>query len=337
MNAKLSISLLLAVLSISIGTMAQINVGSNLTEGGKFKEEDLMRLKRSTLVYFIRESEKGRIDEYQRVVDKVWTYCKAEVRPFAEFNELRNKPGYSFLMITPRHEAFATGTSGATGGVASRNPWGGVHGSQQKSIEYFFLQLWMRKNGKSEKDNKYYFSRVELNMDLSTKLLVRQEEPEKERYAPFYQMTDEIGNLNPGMLQTYLAIINRYLTEEKVLEIFEEHTDDTELKAMATDTLFIPEYVFQGTDKRKKTFPAELFRDYPYPYKVVGSEWLSDRILRGDTVKYLLFTENYNRITYTIYNSGSKQIVLSRTSLAASNLRSKDFADLARRIGKAKP
>lgn len=293
---------------------AQVNIGANIISGGKLEAGNLDLLRASTMVFFLREGEEGDAEAYRRALSNVWKVCKTEVRPFRDFARLQDKPGYSFLVITPRYDRFSNSSQG---------------GSYARDVGYLALQLWLNKTNKKGEPEKVYFCRIEMARDLATDLLVKQIESEESPfYEPFYSLAT-VYNLNPGFLQTYLGFINMYVERGKMHDIFEEHAEPEGMKALMTDTLFLPDYLLFGLDKSRYPNAAALMADYPFPYRVIGTEQLGRRIMKGEALHYLVVTECYNRVTFSIYHSGSKQMVYSRTNVA-QRLSSRDFKDLAR-------
>lgn len=312
---------LLYLLFFLLGTgpllRAQVNIGANFVSGGKLEAGNLDLLRASTLVFFLREGEERDAEAYRKALAATWKVCRTEVRPFRDFLHLQDKPGYSFLLITPRYDRFSNSSQG----------------SYARDVGYLALQLWMNKPNKKGEQEKVYFCRIELARDLATDLLVKQIESEESPfYEPFYSLAT-VYNLNPGFLQTYLGFINAYVEQGKMHDIFEEHADPQALKALMTDTLVLPDYLFFGLDKSRYPNAAALVGDYPYPYRVAGTEQLGRRIMNGEGLYYLVVTECYNRVTFSIYHSSSRQLVYSRTNVA-QKLSSRDFKDLARSMAK---
>lgn len=311
--------LLLLILPGASPLNAQINIGANIISGGRLEADNLALLRSSTLVFFLREGEEEDVAAYRQALTEAWKICKTEVRPFRDFAILQDKPGYSFLVITPRHENFTTGSQS---------------GSYMRDVGYLALQLWMNKTNKKGEPEKVYFCRIELARDLATNLLVKQiENEESPFYEPFYSLAT-VYNLNPGFLRTYLSFISSHIEQGKMHDIFEEHAETEALKALAKDTLFLPDYLITSLDKSKYHNAAALMADYPYPYSVVNAGTLSVRIMNGDALYYVVVTECYNRITCSVYHSATRQLVFSRTNVA-SGVAARDFKELTRSIQKA--
>jgi hypothetical protein len=122
-------------------------------------------------------------------------------------------------------------------------------------------------------------------------------------------------NMGAGYLKTYLNIINSYLSEERILKLDETSIDNSTLKNLATETLYVPEeylhYTSNWGGKLKDIPEAEFFAKYPYPHKVATTKEINELLLTSDKPIYFVGPSFYykgDRIN-CIYSSQSTEPV----------------------------
>jgi len=299
--------LLLLLLPAAIGASvinckAQIGVGTSFrgSSAGTFEQGNIDRLKASTLIYIVRESENDKIAELQKVYEKAWTFCPIKLIKLSEYPDYLGKKEYSFLTVDGYMKEKTTST----------------YTSQHC---FYYLNLWMvneeKPAKKNDEINKVPFARVELHLRGESRGGVESFDEKKwakEMFNFLYKKETIVPNWNPGFVKCYLQTLSNTLAKGKTRWMYENVKNTAETAKYKSGTLYCPEYVLNETYKKP---PTEIFKKYPYKYKVIPDAELSDLILTSEKPIYFLHYivtpyENYvgvinsktGEIVYNSYN-----------------------------------
>ncbi len=127
-----------------------------------------------------------------------------------------------------------------------------------------------------------------------------------------------IYNYRLGYLKNYFQEVNDYLDQGKDVFVADEWAEK-DLSRLKTDTLYIPQNVFENVLLfKKKNIPmskseiGEIMSAYPYPYKIISPDELDKKILNDEDIYYLRFVFiNTDRSTQVV-NAKTGKVVYSR-------------------------
>jgi len=105
---------------------------------------------------------------------------------------------------------------------------------------------------------------------------------------------------NPGLLKLYLQMINCTLTTGTGRRQYSNFQDPVSLPQLTTDTLYIPDYIvpyllISANQEDSSRLDSVITACYPYPYRIITSRQLSDKLLNA--------VRPFNFITYGTYNN----------------------------------
>lgn len=116
--------------------------------------------------------------------------------------------------------------------------------------------------------------------------------------------------------------------------------NDSELKKLQNQTLFIPDYVFTKFnaftgDESKKFDEKELLEDYKLKYEVISSKTLNEKILKNDQpFFYLQYIKSSTDKYVSVINSQTGEVIYSSYTPMSYNLKSGDLKELSKKIAK---
>lgn len=307
-------------LSSTICLYGQINVGdalmpSAMNKGGKFEKENVEEFKKTTTVCFVQNKDKGKLAEYKKAASQAWNFNKIEFAIISDYSKYAGKAGYSFITIT--------------GIVADRG--------NASSTSSYFLKFWYPFQTKKGKMDEKVIARVDLYLDpATTGDLMYGSGNKEDKSSAMVSDQAVFYNLSPGYLKCYLAVVNKYLNEQKKHFLFEEETDPKLLKALSKDTLFLPEYIKLGSGMAtgKVRDEKELLEKYEYKYKLLSNDAISNKIL-GANKNTFVFSYIYfgAQKFYSIFEASKGTIVYSAyESMSMKGLNEGDFKKISKQI-----
>lgn len=266
-------------------------------------EKQLDHLFETKTIFVYRSGDDRGIEKMERLLDSVWNVTDLEFWSYEEFADIEDLSGYSVFTMNAGYSGVYTGL---------------------RSSSSVTLDLWSKAEGV-----KTTYCRFALGIDMEYEDKASDFKNEKAMYKYLYTNAD-LDMWTLGSLLHTFKTIDQQLEKMKSWEISSDYYGKSDLEKMKllrplkTDTLLILEdvledwYVSSGEFKQKeKQDVATVFKDYPYPYKVVSKKQLSNIIVEAeDPVYYLTFL--HNRTTYVnIYEARSGGLIYSQSSLGA--------------------
>ncbi len=312
--------ILFITLLLGFNISAQIGVGpveQVKLKAGEFEKEDLQALKNTTTIFAYGKADASRLADYKKAIEASWTVTPIKIVPYTELKNYLGQPGFSFLTIA----GFNVKKTNHRTDFSYENT-------------HIYLNLWMptiNTNKRKPKVEKLSFCRIELYPDFPsyTKIL---KAPKSKINQVFYEEA-RFYNFLPGMIKSYLAVANDYLTKGEERWFFKKEVT-SDLKNLKRKPLLIPDYClikfnkFTG-DESERHDVKKLLGKYPYKYKVVSAEKLDAMLLEENSdINYLVYVKSSVEKHFTIYNSKSDKIVYNRYK-PGYNLKSNDFKELA--------
>ena len=290
----------------------------------------LAKLKQTTTVFLVPHSDSVLRASYEQAINSSWTLTPHIIITPDQLADYTNKPGYSFFceicnghmpQSQNQHFVVPAGNSGAAFGMGIA---AGVVGSALVEL------VWIRQTqeGKLFGAPKGYYSFFQLfTMDTNSKGpymkrfamikmgMARGDEQYAEIAHNHWKIDRRHGATDsfkvdsywnpywsPGLLKTYLVVASNRLAAGKNGLLFVNTTDLPAITRLRTDTLYIPDYIapcitHEEPDGTVKVDSA-IARAYPYPYRIVAAEQLSNMILQPGS--------NINFITYSTYQDNER-------------------------------
>ena len=314
---KLKISLLqfigivIVVIPTKIyGQIGIINVG------------EIAKIKTGTTFFAMKDPASPKAAAYVDAIKKNWTLSKVECIKYTDV-EKNIAPNNSFVTI------------GAN--MISSN-------STMESTETrIYLELWTtngnytydpKKRKHFNQTDKISLATVELFADFTA-----QNYPSS-LYKMDYDASGHLENWSAGIIANYIQQLTILLNKGETREVKTVFYNGAELKKLASETLFIPDYVMttfskNSDDESKKYETKEIFDGFNLTYKMLSSEELNDKILNNPTpFYYLLFIKTINEKFVTVTNSKTGEIIYTGYSGSPSNFKSSDLKDLQKAVQK---
>lgn len=331
MKSKISIA---AILILFAGTLSgQVNVGTathpnDKNKGGRFEKGDIEAVKKTTTVCVLQDKDKSKISEYEKAAEQVWTFNKIEFTTVSESGKYTDKTGYSFITFT-----------GIEGSVSNAK-------GDEIYVADYFLRFWYPFENKKGKIIEKTIARIELYsdlrfLDINVEEYIKMDKNDQERVL--FSDKAVYHNLSPGYIKCYLAVINKYLNEEKIHFTAVEEIDPVLLKELSKDTLFVPEFVLnrEGPARGKVSDELELFSKYEFNYKLVSSDFISTKSLNAKKNTFILsYVYSSGQRFLTIYEVSKGTIVYSAYEIPSfkgiNGSTSGDFNKISKKIKKLK-
>ncbi|MDJ1473713.1 hypothetical protein [Xanthocytophaga flava] len=335
-----------------------------------FTQEELKEIKSNTLVFFYRKQDESTLPELEKALKSVWTVSPLILVPFSKAESYLNQPNYAYVSMStyirknnspdntrreewymvldfwlnkPQEEiprkSFAWAYLSTGSGIPAGSIIGTFHspgfGSYAHKAGYYYP--------------KGYFGGTAM-IDLTYKikanpLLIKEKKIPitNQHYDDIYTNAVSL-TWNIPDLRAYFAVVNDHLLRGSGRTFTQEDNDLYELPKLKNSTLVIPEYAFlkigkptkDGIDyvevseeEKEKTLSA-----YPYPYKIMNEEKLTEAIMdQSKTTYYLIHIINEFK-TVAIVNSKTGKIIYTkpRVIISGEHLREKDMVLLKETI-----
>jgi hypothetical protein len=318
--------LLFLLFYASLATYAQVNVGPKIDVTRSFPDQfhpEALKALKETKTYFIygKQDEK-QLEEWEKVLEKVWTITSFDFMSVQKFNRLKDKDyeGKSFLIKYQKtHSEYLSSSYGLV-----YDAWSCLS------------LITVRPGGEY-----YFYCRIDLAPDLPTSRYAEEfyklKQSEKIKYlykkAKFY-------NWQPGLVMAPLSFVNDALDKEEQFNLFQKVKPTTELGELKTKTLYVPEYVFLlwlGAYEETKFVDIERMKSkYGFKIEVKSAEKLSQLILEKPNDVYVLFYLNVIDTKFiSVWNTNTGELLYKKHKAHSYILKSKDFKKLAKAIRKA--
>jgi hypothetical protein len=303
----------LVILFAKFETIAQITISNSYL---------LPQVKKGTTYIAMKDPNSPLAAAYVDAAIKNWTFSKVKCIQYKEV-EQHISPNASFITIG--------GTM-----TSSDNP----NANFETRV---FLELWTT-NGKFTYDPK---KRRHFNHEDKIVLATYELFPDHLTqvnpsllYKIDYDASGHLKNWSDGIYGNILQMICSSLALEKERTYKEEFQNIGLLKNLSNTTLYIPEYALikyskNSGDESKKQDEKELLADYPFPYKILSTQELNDKINNTESpIFYLLLIRSGNDRIVTISNSKNGEIIYSSFSGSSPCLKSSDLKSIAKTITK---
>jgi len=308
-------TIIVFLLTIHTAIFGQINVGSTELvhfNAGKFEQANLDKLKKTKTIFVYRTGDEEILESFKSSLEEGWDYTTLEFVSYKEYTANSYDQSYSFFTL-----------SGVT---TSTTTYISTH---------IYLTLWMK-----DKYEKLTFCRLELYPDFPTYQMVTNEDKEKVIMKNFYS-TSIFHNWNTSYLKNALQFVNKKLSKSEEHWLFKSDSY-LGLSKLRNDTLYIPEYTlikfskFTG-DESNRHEVDDLLKKYPYPYKIISMDELSEKINNSTKpIYYLSYIKSSTDKYLNVLNGKNGDFLYSNYSPTSYNIKGKDFAKLAKSIKKTK-
>jgi hypothetical protein len=312
-SLKKNISIFLLLFLFAFTAKAQIEV---------FDKNSIEKIKNGTTYILVSDPESSDMAEYLNIFRSFWKVPK-DVQ-FIKESDVKDKavPGDSFISFVSLSQ---TSSMGAT------------------SIE-FYLYLWVPDKNyfKKHRDPKLSdmdgLAKIEVSGDAR---MIGNAYLGTHPKDPVAINGPHVLNCYPGMIKVYLQRLEALLKAGKKVNYYDEITDNTQLKQIASTTLYCNEAdfnkvtMFSAGDNLNKI--KEIFEDYKFQYKLLSDKELSDKILAETKPFYfLLFVRAGAGKLICVVNSFTGEVIYLRKHAMSYNLKSGDLKSLYKDISKAK-
>lgn len=283
--------------------------------------KEIAQLKGGTTYIIINESEDDEVTEafdYLKTAFVGWDFSEVKYITRDQITE-HISPQSSFVSIV--RYSLALGSSG-----------------------YYYnssrLELWTAKDnfelkpkGAHKKNQRVTIAAFELygvnhGYDLETNT---------DNILPVQLFKQPVSNWGPGYLKNYIQMFSADLNGVKEHEMHDNIKNAAELKKLQTDTLYVPKYLLLKAgvvvgQKDSEHDPAELFKKYKNPYKLISGDELNDKIMQGGKpVYYLLYVHGRTDKMINIIKSDTGEIIYSTSADGmAYNLNAGDLEKIAK-------
>jgi hypothetical protein len=294
--------------------------------GGKINPEQITMLAATKTWFVLRQQDAEQFEAFKSAIENAWTFTKIEVILYDDYNNLELVEGeYSVFFITSYIDIERSDNV--------QKP--------DKEFGHMFLSLLLPKSelkGKKKKiiDKTLVFSRADLFPDPKFLFLAKSFEKSRPFYdaQKFYSSQANniaIRNWTPGFLKIYLQDLQSNLKEEQLYGFYDQIKNKESMEVLKENTLYVPDYVLKKFNKfsNKETgehSAADLFRHYPYEYKIISPEELSALILTDEKEVFFM---DYTRLTtmqhMNIFSSKSGKIFKRYLSRVTHNITTGDI------------
>lgn len=151
-----------------------------------------------------------------------------------------------------------------------------------------------------------------------------------------------------GFLLNYIQLLQKMLSEKRIIEdpsVFTAfgNENNAELKNLATATLYVPDFVpmkkttnsFTG-EVKLVSIEEDLFKKYPYQFKVVAPQTISSRIYeKQKSFYYLMYIFSWKGKFIYIVNGNTGDIIYAANNGLVTKIMDSDIDKIASEIKKA--
>lgn len=282
---------------------------------------EIAKIKTGTTFFAMSNPASPKVATYVEAIKKNWTLNKAECIKYTDV-EKNIAPNNSFVTITA-------------------NMTTSINGSNTET--HFYLELWTtdgsfkydpNKRRHFNQENKISIATMELFPDYTT-----QNNPSTV-YKMDYDAGGHIKNWSSEIVANYIQQLSSLLSKAEIRQTKTAFYNNTEIKNLASTTLYIPEYLMtkflkNSNDESRQFDAKEIFEGFNLSYKLVSTEELNDKIQNSQTpIYYLLFIKTLSEKFITVTNSKTGEIIYSSYSGSPSNFKSGDLKDLQKAVQK---
>lgn len=282
---------------------------------GTFDKEDLEILKSTKTVFLYRADDD--VEALEEAIQSVWTYTEISFIPYNEYKSIDfdNTSVFSISGIN-------TNTMNTSSGMNYDNT-------------KVYLNLWMMVTNKKGKQEKKSFCRIELHPTFKDYSYFTSG---KKNNAFEYAYTNAtLKNWKPVFLKAYLKNVNDLLTNQTERWLYANDQTD-ELKKLAKNTLYIPDYLFvkfnaMTGDESSRLNVDKIMKSYPFKYEVMSADELSEKALKSSEPMYFIVYVKSSTDKYlAVYNSETGDMLYGTYKGVSYNVKKSDFKNLAQQI-----
>lgn len=283
---------------------------------------EIAKIKTGTTFFAMKDPASPKAAAYVEAIKKNWTFSKVECIKYTDV-EKNIVPNNSFVTIS----ASMTNSNS----------------TMRNTETHIYLELWTtngnytydpKKRKHFNQADKISLATIELFGDFTA-----QNYPSS-LYKMDYDASGHLENWSVGIVGNYIQQLTILLNKGEIRETKAPFYNKDEFKRVASETLFIPDYVMtkfskNADDESKKFETKEIFDGYNFTYKLLSLEELNDKILNNPTpFYYLLFIKTITEKFITVTNSKTGEIIYSEYSGLPSNFKSSDLKELQKAIQK---
>ena len=362
MKKKIFLICLLLLFLIRVG--AQVTVSSNVDRNlKKFDLETFKNFKSTTTIFVL--SDVYHKDQYDKILKEYWTvtpykivsrydfklddylegtysfallraYCRDVGRVFESFNDItfffydyeKNKTKIEKLKIANKPYSDLI--------YSTRINIGAIH--------FFVNTEFIQKINNKFKDGRveYFYSGISSNFgsfSTARRDTLKNSKYENDRIKEVFN-SRIYKNYTLGYLKNYFQKINNLISNEEFMGMQEPISTD-ELKNLALQTLFIPEYnkttykpvKIEDEQKSEKEI-SNLFEDYIYKFEFISEKDLDEKIFSEKNFYYLRYVKINNQKFFEVVNGKTGEIIYKEheEGFFTFNIQGSDFKKLAKKI-----
>jgi hypothetical protein len=319
MMTRIKIALIISAIVCAVNiTKAQVSCFAQ----SYLSDNDFQKFKGTTTLFTLRYDDYQNIEKYREAIQKSWTITPFLIIKPNELAKYQNNPAYSFFYF-----------DSYTDKPDSLN-----------SVNVLYaLKLGAKKRTKK---NMSIIATVNLYPDLFTLKYLEDidcsftSKADKHKlfinnlykHAIFY-------NWSPGMLTTYLGLLNNALLSRNEFDIEFETVDKLILSKLKNEPLYIPDYVKDSFNQEFNQYSIlnEVTEGnnekYQYQVKFVSTKKLDELILKKDSdIKYLVYTQNSFDKIITIYDSKNNKIIYQKYTPKSYGFRNSDLSSIQKNL-----
>lgn len=280
-----------------------------------YSDEVMNQLKATTTVFFLKKAKPAELEPFKKAISEVWTITPIIFADISKFAQYAANPKYSYIAIE--------GSSYSESGVTV------------STHLYLALRLSNMTSAK-DRDNNLGLFRLELFPSFQTSEMVKKSGRNDDIIGSLYN-EGIFFNWSPTLLKAKLGAAQAYLKNNMRPYLFESKKDETFSKAIANDTLYVPEDIlisFIGsigmfTTAKEKPITENLFAKYKYKYRICSSAELYQIFEVEKRGRLLLeFIRSSTDKFVNVYDVTTNKVLYKDYTPLSGNLKVKDIDSL---------
>jgi hypothetical protein len=231
--------------------------GKAQKQSDKEFEVSIETLKSTTTVFFYRDEDLGRLEQYKKAVSEAWNVTPLVFANYSDMEKYDN-PGYSHFAL----KGMTTIRSNATLSHRTEN-----------THKFLSLYLISSQRGKMKHHD---LCRVELfsRWKDDDKLF-----PDEKRYF----------NFSPVQVGAFLKVLNTDLQNSIIRDVFHQVKQPIS-QLLRKDTLYVPDNVlidFGAMNGKESKQKENVFANYPFAFKICSAQELYNIFIKNGNGRYL--------------------------------------------------
>lgn len=323
---------------------AQISIGklNSLTSVKDFEEDDLKKLKSSTTVFLLPET--NSVEDYTTILNEVWTFNEFQVVDIESYDPADYRTGEH---IVASIEVLSI-IDQSTGRLMGFTPYLAFKYFNRSEFKKKYSKLSPKAKKKKKKSLIKLCSHNYAHIYLSTKIDVWQNSLTggSDEIIPFtYSEDNYIYNFGLGFLYNDFKQINDFFEQGESSNMLSDVYSPI-LKDLEELPLYIPESSFESFKRPLGKLPkmvkesdediSKMLDKYPSEYTLIPEEELNAKILSQERILYLKYTRLVgSRILEIIDSSNGESLFRTSTKGIKINLDKKLMSELNKAVKKA--